>query len=117
MSRYRTIAGPTSVRVERNGVTSEIVSIGESHGVVEVREIAETLHRQIVRKIAFLGWLRHRHHMSRARSLVAHIKSDMGLEWHPGPRIDLASTVPWRKASAHQWLLIDRTVAGMLLHS
>lgn len=115
MTRYRIIVGPTSVRVERNGIVSETAPLDETHGPAEVREIAEGLYRSIKRLVAYVGWVRHRLMMWGYRSIAALIRAEMGDEWHPGPRPDLVSVVPWKHAKYREWIWAPHAVAGMLL--
>ena len=114
---YRIIVGPTAMYVERHGIRSETIPLGEEDDPAAERAKGAALYATIKRLVEFYVWLRHRAVMAAQRRFAAHVAGIRAGRWFPGPRPDLISTKPWRDTRCREWTSVPHGVAARLLRS
>lgn len=116
MMKYKIVAGPTQMRVERFGLVSEPISIGEEYidrDNQRARDIYyQDLHPGCVRlmtqrwTVSRLGW-------HRLKEAVKDIVDETPNLYFDGPSW-IVSTVPWKQAKYGEWKIVPKKVRWLL---
>jgi hypothetical protein len=114
--KYKIIAGPTQMRVERYNFKSEPIDIGDEYITSDNEQARqfyyEHMHVACQRYIQ-LRWYVRCIEWSMIKEVVNEIVDRFPTMYFDGPSW-IASTVPWKQAKHKEWFMVDKNTRWLL---
>ena len=114
--KYKIVAGPTQMRVERYNFKSDPIDIGDEHITADNEEARqfyyECMHCACQEYIR-LRWYVSRIKWSMLKEAVSEIVEKYPTMYFDGPSW-IVSTTPWKQAKYREWFGVDKKVRWLL---
>jgi hypothetical protein len=114
--RYKIIAGPTQMRVERQMFKSEPIDIGDEHITADNQKAKdfyyEFMHTSI-QEYARLLWATKNIHWDVLKQQAKELSKVNTILYFDGPTW-IISTAPWKQAKYGEWFMVPKKVRWLL---
>lgn len=116
MTKYKIVAGPTQMRVERYNFKSEPIDIGNEHITADNEQARQFYYEYMhptCQRYMQLRWYVKTIEWSILRKAVEEVVDEFPTMYFDGPPW-IVSTVPWKHAKYREWFMIDKKFRWLL---